>query len=90
VDLTTHALGAAPSTDVRLALLTPTYNASADAYFVDEPQVVVMRFNGDFYVAGLIKNPYSAGLYFTQDLNGVLNSYRNYSLLTEGRLPECR
>jgi hypothetical protein len=90
VDLTTHALGAAPSTDVRLALLTPTYNANADAYFVDEPQVVVMRFNGDFYVAGLIKNPYSAGMYFTQDLNGVLNSYRNYALLTEGRLPECR
>ncbi|WP_176736814.1 zinc-dependent metalloprotease [Oligoflexus tunisiensis] len=90
VDLTTHPLGAAPSTDVRLALLTPTYNASADAYFVDEPQVVVMRYNGDFYVAGLIKNPYSSGMYFTQDLNGVLNSYRNYALLTEGRLPECR
>jgi len=90
VDLTTHDLGSTPSTDVKLALLTPTYNASADAYFVDEPQVVVMRFNGDFYVAGLIKNPYSSGMYFTQDLNGVLNSYRNYALLTEGRLPECR
>ncbi|MDQ3233728.1 MAG: hypothetical protein M3Q07_18065, partial [Pseudobdellovibrionaceae bacterium] len=92
VDLNNNDLGDPPGTDVKLALLTPTYNASADAYFVDEPQVVVMRYNGDFYVAGLIKNPYSAGMYLaaSPDLNGILNSYRNYALLTEGRLPECR
>ncbi len=86
------SIGGNPPVPLELALLTPTYNANADFYFADEPSVLVIRLNGDYYVAGLNKNPYAAALYLKQsvDVNGILNSYRNFNLLTEGRIPECR
>ncbi len=87
------SIGGNPPGPLNLAILTPTYNANADSYFADEPNVAVIRLLGDFYVAGLNKNPYATALFtkaLQPDVNGILNSYRNYNLLTEGRIPECR
>jgi hypothetical protein len=79
-----------PPRPIDLASITPTYNGNVDPYFRDEPQIVVVRYNSDYYVAGLNKNPYAAALIANGDLNGALNNYLNISILTEGRIPECR
>lgn len=69
---------------------TYTAGVNTDPYFADETAINVVQLNGDYYVAGLTKNPYAAALIAKGDIAGVLNSQRNFFLITEGRIPECR
>lgn len=69
---------------------TYTAGVNTDPYFADESSINVVLLNGDYYVAGNTKNPYAAALITKGDIAGVLNSHRNFFLITEGRIPECR
>ncbi len=77
-------------TALQAGSFTYTAGTNTDPYFADETAANVILLNGDYFVAGTTKNPYGAALIANTDVAGVLNSQRNFYLITEGRVPECR
>jgi hypothetical protein len=59
-------------------------------YFKNEGNVYVQYIDGSYYVAGVKKNLLAAKLMDKNDPRSILNSYRGFYMLTEGRVPECR
>jgi hypothetical protein len=79
-----------PPKPLLIGTFNPTYDGNADPYFQDETTVSVVRINNDYYVAGHKKNSYAVELIQRGDVTGTLNNFLNISLLTEGRINECR
>ena len=75
--------------DTGKALSLPVPKEST-GYFKAEGNVYLQYIDGSYYVAGQVKNVLAAQLIVKNDARSVLNAYRGFYSVTEGRVPDCR
>lgn len=86
---------------LQLEVITPDFQnaTNPDPYFSEpisetqptpETEVAMVKINGQYYAAGMERNPYSAALITQADLNGVLNGHLFYNQITGRDGQQCQ